>query len=49
MEKPGPPRMSKPAECHEFSPGAQFFIDTLGAAKLGVAASMATLAALTLY
>lgn len=49
MEKPGPPRKSKPAECHEFTPGAQFFIDTLGAASLGVAASMATLAAFTLY
>lgn len=49
MEKPGQPRKSDPKMCHEFSPGAQFFIDTLGAAKLGVAASMATLAALYLY
>lgn len=51
MEKPGPPRKAMPAKCHEFSPGAQFFIDTLGAAstKVGMMVSMATLAALTLY
>lgn len=51
MTKPGPPRKSMPEKCVDFTPGAQFFVDTLGAAyaQVGMIASMATLAALTLY
>jgi hypothetical protein len=51
MTKPGPPRASQPAACADFTPGAQFFVDTLGAGylKTAMVASMATLAALTLY
>lgn len=51
MEKPGAPRESNPKNCRDFTPGAQFFVDTIGAAstKVGMFVSMATLAALTLY
>jgi len=50
MTKPGPPRESDPEGCVDFTPGAQFFVDTLGAGYLTtMVASMATLAALTLY
>lgn len=51
MTQPGPPRKSMPESCYDFTPGAQFFVDTLGAAyaQVGMITSMATLAALTLY